>query len=629
MPSIKNVGTRVRYSIERLDGGYNSKDSPSKISPYESPDCLNVVFDDAGSVATRDGSTTFNTQIIGTAPIDGIASFRGTMIAWAGGSMYRASGTTFVTIASAQGKFSSGVKVAHQAYQNILFCSDGTNGPWKYDGSGFYNMGIDTPSACTGASGSAGTLTAGTYYYAVSFVNSQAVEGEIGSASAGITVVASSTINLTDIPVGSSLAGVNSRVIYRRLGTSGDFYRVAEISDNTTTTYADNVHEADLGGEPIEDGTKPTPFTTIALHKERLFFDDSSDRSLLRWTDLQNPFISAAENFEPLDNQDGEVILAIASQDDFVNTFKTNNNYSTETIDPADETTWIFRKSPSNIGIVGPRAFSYVNNGILFVGRRNNRITGVHFLTGLQIVEAFEGRSRTENISEKIEYDFLNLTNPTYWSEMAMGQYENRLYLAYAANGETINGNIFWLDANRILVGQQANGWAPWTGIDASCFVVHDGKLYAGTSASTGVVIQLEAGTYGDSGTAINSYFWTKEIGGEDAGSLDSYVKDFREIYVWHAKLGAYNMSVRTRVDGSTGAGGAQNIDLTGTGSTWGSMVYGIDPWGAARTDAETRLAIGGLRGKRIQIRFDNQNTVGQGFKVHRVEIGMNVRRRR
>jgi len=629
MPSIRNVGTRVRYSIERLDGGYNSKDSPSKIGASESPDCLNVVYDDTGSVATRDGSVTFNTQAIGTTPIDGLTSFNGSMIAWAGGSMYRASGTTFVTIGSAQGKFTSGVKVAYTTYQNLLFSSDGTNGPWKYDGSGFYNMGIDIPSAPTGATSGAGTLTAGTYYYGVSFVNSQAVEGEIGSISPGITIAASLTIGLTGIPVGSSLAGVNSRVIYRRFGLDGDFYRVAEIADNTTTTYTDNIHDTELGGEPVEDGTKPTPFTTIALHKERLFFDDSTDRSLLRWTDLGNPFISQVENFEPIDNKDGENIIAIATQDEFVNIFKSNNNYSIQTTDPADETTWISRKSPANLGIVGPRAFTYGENGILFIGKRNNRITGLHFMTGLQVVQSFEGRLRTENISEKVEYDFLNRMEPTYWSNMAMGLFENRLYLAYTGLGEARNAKILWLDTNRIVLGQQPDGWSPWTGIESNVFTVHNGKFYAGSSNSNGFVYQLEAGVYSDSGTAINSYFWTKEIGGEDDGSLDSYVKDFRELYIWQARLGSYNMSVRVRTDGSTGAGSAQNIDLSPGGSVWGTMVWGLDPWGGARDDFETRLALGKLLGKRLQVRFDNQNTAGQAFQVHRVELGMNLRRRR
>lgn len=401
---------------------------------------------------------------IGSAPIDGLTSFNNsTMIAWAGGSMYRASGTTFVTIASAQGKFSSGVKVAYTNYQNLLFCSDGVNGPWKYDGSNFYNMGIDIPSAPTGASTGAGTLTAGTYYYAVSFVNSQVVEGEIGSASVAVTVAASATVGLTQIPVGSSLAGVNSRVIYRRLGTDGDFYEVGTIADNTTTTFTDNVHDSALGAEPIEDSSKPTPFTTIALHKERLFFDDSSDRSLLRWTDLGNPFISAAENFEPLDNKDGEVILAVAAQDDFVNAFKANNNYSIETVDPADETQWIIRKSTSSLGIVGPRAIAKVDNGLVFVGRRNGKITGLHLLTGIQVVESFQGRLRTENISEKIEYDLLNSTTALYWGNMALGTYENRLLLAYTALGDTTNKSIIWLDMNNIIPGEQPGGYSKWS----------------------------------------------------------------------------------------------------------------------------------------------------------------------
>jgi hypothetical protein len=360
-----------------------------------------------------------------------------------------------------------------------------------------------------------------------------------------------------------------------------------------------------------------------------LFFDDSSDRSLLRWTDLGNPFVSAAENFEPLDNLDGEVILAVVAQDDFVNSFKANNNYSIETIDPADETQWIIRKSTSSLGIVGPRALTQVDNGIIFVGRRNNKITGLHFLTGIQVVESFQGRLRTENISEKVEFDFLTDMPSIYWSNMAMGTFENRLYMAYTELGDTSNKSILWFDLNALVPGEQPGSYSKWTGINSSVFATHNGLFYAGGSQPTGFVYQLNSGSFSDSGVAINSYFWTKEIGGEDDGSLDSYIKDFRELYIWHSKPGDYFMTVRVRTDGSTGAGTASNIDLSGASGLWGALVWGSGLWGSSRTDFETRIPIGKLLGKRLQIRFDNQNTVGQSFKVHRVELGMNLRRRR
>lgn len=604
------------------------------IGPYETPECLNVVFDDQGSAATRPGSETFNTAIVGSAPFDHAVSYNQTLFVWSGGAMWKnsgPSGTSFTMITASSGRFASGAKVGTAIYQNLLFASDGTNGPWKYSGGeNFYNMGIDTPSAPTGASNGAGSIATGTYYYAISFVNSQVVEGEIGSSSAAVVLTNSSTVRVNSIPVGSSLAGVAQRFVYRAEAASGPFRKVGEINDNTTATFDDNVANGDEGKLPIEDGTKPEAFHTITLHNERLFFNKGSDRSLLRYTDFENPFVAAVENEEPINYGDGENIIAIGSQDNFVTIFKSNRTFAIATVDPADDLTWQKDEVPANIGIVGQNAFDRYDNGLLFVGKQNNKLTGLHFLSGISVAQSTDGRLRTLSISKKIEFDLLNEIADADTEDIAVKVYKNRLYLAYTRASEgSVNNRIFWLDLSRVGTDGQPGSWAPWRGINAQCFVIHSGGLFSGDSTSTGYMRHLDIATYGDSGAAINSFIWTKEIGGEKEGELDSYIKDLRELYVWHQKIGSYNMNVRLRVDGDTTDGPAFPIDLTATGSTWGNMIWGVDPWGGARTDSEVRIPIGRMLGKRFQVRFDNQNTINQGFKVHRVELGFNLRRRR
>jgi hypothetical protein len=630
MPKITEVGGRIRYSIERFDGGLNTKDSPSKIGPFESPDCLNVVFDDEGSVWTRDGSKIFNTSIIGSLPVVQGANYQGTMVVWANNQMHYASGTTMVPITSTSGKFNTSRHIAYKVYQNVLFASDGVNGPWKWTGGeNFYNMGIDKPSAPTGASIGGGSLSTGTYYYGISFVNSQVVEGEIGSISVAVTTTNSSTVRVSSIPVGSGLAGVAQRFIYRAEAASGPFRRVGVLANNTTTTFDDTVANGAEGKSPVLDGSKPTPFNTIEQHKELLFFDDSTNKSLMRWTNFGNPYISEAENFEPISNGDGEDIVLIAGQDNFLNAFKSNKSFSFLINDPSDFTTWVKTEVPANIGVVGPEAFCKIQNGILFIGKQNNRMTGVHFINGLKVIDSDDGRLRTNILSEKVEYDFLNGFNSSQLDKIYCCIYQNRLHLAYPANASTTNNRIFWFDLNRVGTKGQPGSWAPWTGINAACLFVFNGLLYSGDATSTGYVRQLYANQYSDSGTAINSYFWTKEIGGEDDGTLDGYVKDLREMYLWYAKLGNYNMNVGYRLDGDSGSGSAYTIDLNPGGSTWGSMIWGTGLWGGTRSDFVSRITVGRVLARRFQFRFDNQNTVNQAFKVHRLEIGMNLRRRR
>lgn len=639
MPTIKQLGVRTRYSVEKFDGGYNSKEAPSRISPYESPDCLNVVFDDRGGVETRPGSRLINTSTIGSVKIDGGIQYNNSMIAWAGGTMYRAtmvtnasggvSVATFVPISNSTGKFATGVAVASVVYQNVLFCSDGTNGPWKYTGpDAFAKQGITVASACTASGTSAGSVSTGTYYYKVSFVNSQLVEGQAGSMSAGVTIATTSTIGVTGIPTGGTYDGVLYRRVYRCSSTTGTFLRVGTITDNVTTTFADTVANGAEGVSAIVDGTAPTPYTTIEQGKERLWFDDSSNRTLLRWTDFENPYISQVENFEPLDNGDGYNILAVAIQDNFVAAFKAENNYTIYVEDPADETTWIKTRSPSNIGIVGPRAFAYIDNAIAFMGRQNGRLTGLHILSGKDISQTSDGRLRTDNISEKIEYDLLRNLPSDYWDDIAMGTFERRLYIAYTTDGDSFNRNMFWLDLNRLGSEGQPGSWSPWRGINASCFFKWNGHFYAGSSNTDGKIFELnQIGVYSDTGSAIDSYYWTKEVGGETEGQLDSYIKDFRRLSVWHAKLGNYNMNIKWRIDGDAGSGYGTTINLASITSLWGTLIWGSGVWGAGSTENEEAVPLGRLIGKRIQVRFDNQNTVNQGFKVYRLFVDMNLRR--
>ena len=99
-----------------FDGGLNTKFEKALLPDNESPDCLNVIFDN-GSVGTREGVTKVNTAAAVTAVFDGLYTRRGnsaeeTMVAFAGGHMFTLTGTTFVTVPSAQSVFTAGNRIS-------------------------------------------------------------------------------------------------------------------------------------------------------------------------------------------------------------------------------------------------------------------------------------------------------------------------------------------------------------------------------------------------------------------------------------------------------------------------------------------------------------------------------------
>lgn len=630
-------GDELIVTVPRLDGGYNSKDSPANIEVNESPDCLNVTFDDRGAAQTRFGSKYVNTSVVetGSNVIDGGASYNSSHIVWAGGCMFRMSGTTAVTIGSAQGAFASGAKVAHCVYQSMLISSDGTNGPYRYHGpSDFYRLGITIPSAPTAAS-NVGTVAGGgpetgTYYYKIAYMNTAVVEGEAGSPSAAITASTTAVVNVTSIPTGSASFGVAYRRIYRASTLSGTYRRVGTISDNVASIFTDTMGATTWSVQTAEvaDATAPTPFTTIKPHKEVLWFDDSSDRTLLRYTDYGVPYISQAENYIPTNQGDGSNIIAIGVQDDLVSAMKDESIWVVDMIDPADATSYSWVKSPSNLGIVGPRAFVEIPNGLLFVGKLNGKITGFHILSGIRVSQTADDKLRTDSVSERLERDILALPSAT-WDDICLGTFSNAVYAAVTKTGDTGNAHMYWLDIARIGNEGQPGSWAPWDGLPAkvTCLYTHNGTFYGGSSIANGKIVQVvDTTTYADDGAAIDSYWWSKKLGGEER--LESWFKDWRKLNIFYALQGNYNMRVRWRVDGDTGVGYSSDIPLNPGGITWGSFTWGTGTWGAAGDDAEALIPVGGILGRRIQIGVTNLATVAQSFKVYKMVALGTLRRR-
>jgi uncharacterized phage protein gp47/JayE len=97
--------------------------------------------------------------------------------------------------------------------------------------------------------GTAGNLS-GTLEWAVSFVTN-AGETVLGNVSNAL-VMTNSRANLTAIPVGGP--GTYARNVYRQKN-GGAWQFVAQITDNTTTTYADNIADGSLGGAPPATST--------------------------------------------------------------------------------------------------------------------------------------------------------------------------------------------------------------------------------------------------------------------------------------------------------------------------------------------------------------------------------------
>ena len=157
-------------------------------------------------------------------------------------------------------------------YKGWVFIAT-TGGMRKTNGQSLFNWGIQPPIVPPSPSvGTSGNLT-GTYQWRVTYVRKEGtyiVESNPSPASPPLTFN-NQRANLS-LPL-SSDPQVNARRVYRTGGTRTTWDLVAEINDNTTTTYVDNTPDSSLVGAPqLSFYNDPPPTgTIITVHRERIF----------------------------------------------------------------------------------------------------------------------------------------------------------------------------------------------------------------------------------------------------------------------------------------------------------------------------------------------------------------------
>jgi hypothetical protein len=615
------------------DGGKNNKFPATIILDNESPDCANVVIAD-GAVGTREGIQKLNTQAIGSFVGDGLYTRRAmtgaeTMIAFAGGSAWQLAGTTFTTIASAQSVFTAGVRVATAQYENHLFVGNGGVIPYKYNGTDWTRHGVYPPTVTfTAATAPTGTGLTGAYSYKMSWVNSQAAEGDVGPVSNTFTA-ANENIRLTSLPVAPQSFGVSSRRLYRTEAGGTTYKRVVEIADNTTTTYDDAKADGNLGSNaPIDKGVPPK-YNTIVYHQNRLFMNDVDNPNFWWYTDLGEPYTVASTNFLQIGDSSTDNVKAQGVYDNSVFVICERSPWIVYMPDTTPGN-WKVIKSKAAIGTKSPHAISNYDNKLFVPAIENGKFVGFAALSGDSVEPSASlltiSSAGSTLKSDRIEPDMFDVQE-SFLQNISSIVYKNKIYATFTFDSPNIvNNRVYVMDFGiSNLKKSQKEAWIPWTGINASQFTVYNGSLYYISSIANGFVYKAtDTGVYNDDGAAINSYYYTKEFSG--FANETSYHKDWRYINMLIDTAGDYFMNLNYKVDSDVGSGNTIPIDLNPGGSLWGSMRWGIDMWGGGSMQRDHKQSLGGARGERIQFMFSNQNTVNQRFKVHGIRFTYNLK---
>jgi hypothetical protein len=349
-------------------GGLNNTDDETSVPPNILVKALNVEGDRTG-IRTRDGYSSYSISgLSGSDYEEGTFFFRNSsgteiLLTKVGADLYQES--TVGVFASKYGSLSIGHPMNFVAMVDLVINMDGFNVALKSDGSNTRILEVVAPTVApsTGLDGAAGNLT-GDYQYKITFVSEKGAETNGGPGSI-ILATAADIVDITNIATGS--AEVASRKIYRTEAGGSVFYYLATISDNTTTTYDDNIADVNLGTDvvPYNHDAPPDRLSFPTVYKEYLFGVPFAHPGRLYFSHQTYPEIfNGAEGtgyYIIVGLNDGENIIGVKTLRGSLFVFKDKSTWPVVGGSPDDFRTAIQPLS-SSIGLYH-RSLSYVDVG--------------------------------------------------------------------------------------------------------------------------------------------------------------------------------------------------------------------------------------------------------------------------
>ena len=145
-------------------------------------------------------------------------------------------------------------------------------------------VGEPAPTAMTVAlSAVAGNVTAGAHRYLATFVTADG-ETEAGAISASVTTILAThgQVALSAIPIGGS--AVTARKLYRTAAGGSTYLLLATISNNTATTYTDNIADGSLGAQAPTTNTTADALLSALITSAREHTEDACSRAWITQT---------------------------------------------------------------------------------------------------------------------------------------------------------------------------------------------------------------------------------------------------------------------------------------------------------------------------------------------------------
>jgi len=485
--------------------------SPSQIKlkdlPRKPGGLHNLKLDEYGNLVKRKGYSKYNTTSIGADhKIVGMHRFykqntssKEFLVAW---------NTVIYKLAETDPWGATSIKSGLTADSDTYFCDflnhcyflNGADGVFKYNLTNVRTVGITPPAAKpTGvAQGSGGSLGAGDYKFAYTYVDEDGYESNLSPVSDAVTCVADDSIELTI--VNSSDAKITKRYIYRTSVGGAIYYYDGVVNDNTTTTYTSTIADTALGSEAATDHTAPQSTShLIAKRRNKLY---------LAYNDYLYPSHTSDVEYFPaswrIRTGNSQKIMGLLEQ---LTALPVATEDSIERLVGTDEDNFEFKNSHSTEGCVAMR--SYVNcDNLVYLG-----FNGINYFDGT--TSGIFSKAVNEYIKTNINGTYRHLSCATYFDDKYM--------LCYPKGDSTVPSETIWIDLKNKSYGVYDFAF--------SCFSVWDRgtdglQLYGGSNTE-GRVYKVLNGLE-DDGSAITAYDSIEPL---DLGMPERY-KQWYDFYI-------------------------------------------------------------------------------------------------
>jgi hypothetical protein len=293
--------------------------------------------------------------------------------------------------------------------QDRLYLASPSNDPFKVrlDDS-VSAWGVAAPgTAITATKGVGGNVPPGAHRYVSTFVTRDGKESNRSDPSATVQSD-TSTILLTGIPV-SAEAQVTKRKIYRDDQEDALYRLVTTIDDNTTTTFSDNLSNADISSATAPeaggsvDNSEPPTLAFVAPYEGYIFGVLADDRKTIQWSETNEPEYWPTLNTRTFHTEVRALIpilggLLICGSDWIV----------AVTGGEGGSRTLAFNEVNPELGCVGPRAITRTKQAIMMIHDDGPHLTtngSDDWYIGAQIRDQFDDLDHTAFADSFLVYD--------------------------------------------------------------------------------------------------------------------------------------------------------------------------------------------------------------------------------